>query len=55
MANVVMDKDMRQVYMEAVQKLDSDVREIEEIHKEMDNYLYDIEKRIARLRRSGRD
>lgn len=52
---LINDKELRQQYREAVQRLDDNVKEIEEIHEEMDKYLYDIEKRIARLRRSRRD
>lgn len=55
MEGLVMDKELRQQYRDAMKRLDDDVREIEEIHEEMDKYLYDIEKRIARLRRSERD
>lgn len=51
---VTMDKELKLQYRAAIQKLDDDVKEIEEIHAEMDNYLYDIEQRIARLRRSER-
>lgn len=54
MGNVVMDNELKVQYKAAMKRLDDDVKEIEEIHEEMDKYLYDIEKRIARLRRSKR-
>lgn len=47
-------KGMRDKYREAIRKLDYDVREIEQIHEEMDSYLYDIERRINKLRNSRR-
>lgn len=52
MGNIIMDKELKPKLKEALRRLDDDVREIEEIHEEMDKILYDIEKRISRLRRS---
>ena len=53
-AVLLMDKNVKEQYKAAMIKLDNDVREIEEIHEEMDKQLLDIERRIARLRRSPR-
>lgn len=55
MKSLLMDKEVKQKYLEAIQRLDDDVKEIEEIHEETDEMLYEIERRIARLRRPKRD
>lgn len=54
MTKLVMDNELKIQYKAAVQRLDDNVKEIEEIHEEMDEYLYSIEKRIARLRRNSK-
>ncbi len=55
MPELKMDRDLKMRFREALLRLDDDVKEIEEIHKEMNDYLYDIEKRIAKMRGSKRD
>ena len=54
MEQFVLDKETKGKIRNTLKRMDDDLRELEEIQKEMDNYLYDIEKRIERLRRSGR-
>ena len=54
MEQFVLDKETKGKIRTTLKRMDDDLRELEEIQKEMDNYLYDIEKRIERLRRSGR-
>lgn len=49
-----MPKELKLQYKESLRRLDDNVTELEEIYEEMDKYLYDLEKRIARLRRSNR-
>lgn len=52
MGNLVMNKQLKRELEESFKRLDDEVKEIEGIYEEMDKYLYEIEKRIARLRRS---
>jgi len=54
MTKLIMDKQLKVALDDKLKKMDDELREIEEIQKEMDNMLYDIERRVARLRRSGR-
>lgn len=46
-----MDRNEREQFEAEMIKLDNDVKELEEIHDEMDKALLDIERRIARLKR----
>lgn len=52
MAKLYMDKNTQLYLTDELRRLDEDKREIEAIQKEMDKFLYDIERRIAKLRRS---
>ena len=54
MVQVALSKELKEKYIQAVGRLDDDVRELEEIQEEMDKMLYDIEKRIAAMRRPSR-
>lgn len=51
MGNLINIKELKPKLHEAYRRLDEDMKEFEEIHEEMDKMLYDIERRIAKLRR----
>lgn len=50
MTQVKLDVSMKEALREAFRKIDDDLKEIEELHEEMDLMLYDVERRIARIR-----
>lgn len=50
-----MNKEVRLRYREMLERLDDDIKEIEEIHREQDELLYDIERRIEKLRKPKKD
>lgn len=49
-----LSKDLKKRLDEMFRRIDDDMKELEELYKEMDIMLYDIERRIARMKRSGR-
>lgn len=54
MVKLHVDKYEEMQLNDELKRLDDDMREVGEIRKEMDKMLYDIEKRIAKLRRPRR-
>ena len=53
-AQLNLDKELKAALNDTFRKIDDDMKELEELQKEMDIMLYDIERRINRMRRSGR-
>ena len=49
-----LNKELKEKLNDTFRKIDDDMKELEELHKEMDIMLYDIERRIARMKHSGR-
>lgn len=51
MVKLLIDNELKPRLKEAYRRLDEDMKEFEELHEEMDKMLYDIERRISKLRR----
>lgn len=50
MANLYMDRNDKMMLDDELKRLDDDKREVQAIRDEMDKMLYDVERRISRLR-----
>jgi prefoldin subunit 5 len=53
MKRVTLDGKIKESMKEVFRRLDEDLEELEELQSEMDKMLYDIERRITKLRTRG--